>query len=71
MQFLTAPNNQYQGCHTKFVDTAFIDMKDGKPVEIITTNKDGFLTSNKREKKLKLQTIQHMFSEIVRDRRRV
>ena len=57
MRYLTPPNNQYHGCHLLFTDTVFIDKKEGKPVEIINTNKDGFLSSIKKDKRLKYNTI--------------
>lgn len=53
-----------------FVDTAFFDRKLGKATEIILTNKDGFLSSIKSDKRLKFLQIQAHFSEIVRERRK-
>ena len=71
MQLLCAPNDQFQGCELLFVDTAFFDDKIvGRAAQIIQTNKEGFLSSNKNEKRLKLLEIHKNFSEIVRERRR-
>jgi hypothetical protein len=72
MQLLCPPNDQFHGCELKnFVDTCFFDSKSGKAVEIIATNKEGFLYSIKNEKRLKFLAIQTFFTDKVRERRKV
>ena len=70
MQLLCPPNDQFHGCELQFVDTAFFDSKAGKANEIIYTNKEGFISSIKNEKKLKFLNIQTHITEVVRERRR-
>ena len=70
MQLLCPPNDQFHGCETLFVDTAFFDNKTGKAVEMIFTNKDGFLCNTKSEKRLKYTAIQMHFTDIARERRK-
>ena len=67
---LCPPNDQFHGCELLFTDTAFFDSKQGKASEIILTNKEGFISSIKSEKRLKFLAIQTHFSEVVRERRR-
>ena len=52
MQLLCPPNEQFHGCELNVVETVFFDMKQGKASEMIITNKEGFLTSIKSEKRL-------------------
>ena len=72
MQLLCPPNDQFHGCELKnFVDTCFFDNKTGKAVEIIATNKEGFIYSIKNAKRLKFLAIQTHFTDKVRERRKV
>ena len=64
------PNDQFCGCEVMFVDTAFFDRKNGRVIEMILTNKEGFVYSIKKEKRLKFFKIQKHFNEVVRERRR-
>ena len=70
MQMLCAPNDNFTGCELNFVDTAFFDSRLGKAVELMLTNKDGFLVSIKNKKRLKFMSILTHFQETVRERRK-
>ena len=70
MQLLAPPNDQFHGCELNFIETAFFDNKLGKAIEMIHTNKEGFIGSIKNEKRLMFLKIQQHFSEMVRERRK-
>ena len=53
VQYMCPPNDQFCGCEVMFVDTAFFDRKNGRVTEMILTNKEGFVYSIKKEKRLK------------------
>ena len=61
MQLLCPPNELFHGCELNFVETAFFDNKLGKATEIIHTNKEGFVSSIKNEKRLLFLSIQKYF----------
>ena len=70
MQLLCPPNDLFHGCELNFVETAFFDNKLGKATEIIHTNKEGFVSSIRNEKRLLFLSIQKYFQEMVRERRK-
>ena len=70
MQLLCPPNDLFHGCELNFVETAFVDRNQGKATEIIHTNKDGFLSIIKKEKRLRFSEIKKFFVDTVRDRRK-
>lgn len=66
---LLGPNpSMIQGCQIAFPDTAFF--QDGKVSEIIKTDKDGFLISQKFDARSGIQDIRTSFTTIVRERRK-
>lgn len=69
MKLLTGPDPEnVLGCPLNFPDTAFLE--DGKVTDIIKTDKDGFLVSQKFDVRSALQDVRTQFSTIVRERKK-
>ena len=66
---LCAPNKKFQGCELLFNDTVFFDSNTGKASEIIQTNKEGYLVSINRGKRLSFLEIKESFKKIIKKRR--
>ena len=69
IQYLLPPSVELDGCEVRIPESVFFD-KEGKPIFVVKTDKDGKLTSITQQNKLLITDIRKKFSEIVRQRQR-